>query len=109
MTVRLREGVSTTDTDYGSTLLDLGTGDYFNLNPSGALVLHWLLEGDSPTQAATRLTEEYAVAREEAEQDVADLVAALEAAGLIETASDTARPGGQQPLRGRLRRKGRSE
>jgi hypothetical protein len=115
MTVRLRVGVSTTDTDYGRALLDLDTGDYFNLNPSGALVLHRLLEGDSPTQAATRLAEEYAVTREEAEQDVAALITELEAAGLIETASDGTgpgsgsgpEPGGHEPRRGWLRGRGR--
>jgi len=97
MTVRLRAGVSATDTDYGSTLLDLDTGDYFNLNPTGTLVLHRLLEGDSPSQAATRLTEEYAVARHEAEQDVAELIAALVAAGLVETTPDDAVPDGAAP------------
>jgi hypothetical protein len=90
MTRRLRAGVSATETDYGCALLDLDTGNYFNLNPTGALVLQRLLDGDSPEQAATRLTEEYAVAREEAEQDVAALVRELEAAGLIEATPDQA-------------------
>jgi hypothetical protein len=107
MTVRLRAGVSTADTDYGSTLLDLDTGDYFNLNPTGALVLQRLLEGDSPTEAATRLTEEYDVTREEAEQDVAELLSALESVGLIETASDETGPGGHEARRSRLRGRGR--
>ena len=96
-TRRLREGVSATDTDYGRTLLDLDSGEYFNLNPTGALVLHRLLEGDSPTQAAARLSEEFPVALEDARQDVADLVAALEAAGLIETVADAARSDGGPP------------
>lgn len=101
MTVRLRAGVSAADTDYGSTLLDLDSGEYFNLNPTGALVLQRLLEGDSPAQAATRLSEEYDVGPEEADQDVAELVATLEAAGLIETAAG----GDRRPRRG-LRRRG---
>lgn len=95
MTLRLRTRVSTADTDHGSALLDLDSGEYFNLNPTGALVLRRLLDGDSPEQAARRLAEEYAVAEEEARKDVADLIAELEAAGLIETIGAETRRGGR--------------
>ena len=45
MTLKLRDGVSAADTDYGITLLDEDSGQYWNLNPTGALVLRTLLEG----------------------------------------------------------------
>jgi hypothetical protein len=33
MTLKLRDGVSTADTDYGIALLDEDSGDYWNLTP----------------------------------------------------------------------------
>ncbi len=57
MTMTLRRGVSTADTDYGTTLLDEDSGEYFTLNPSGALVLRTLLGGGTADEAARALTE----------------------------------------------------
>jgi hypothetical protein len=37
MTLQLRSGVSLVDTDYGIAVLDEDSGQYFNLNPTGAL------------------------------------------------------------------------
>ena len=54
MTLTLRAGVSTADTDYGTTLLDEGSGDYFTLNPSAALVLRTLLAGGTAAEAVRR-------------------------------------------------------
>ncbi len=84
MTLKLRDGVSTADTDYGITLLDEDSGQYWNLNPTGALVLRTLLDGGTPVQAVRQLTEQYAVDSETASQDVQDLVGGLHEAGLVE-------------------------
>jgi hypothetical protein len=84
MTLRLREGVSTAETDYGIALLDEDSGQYWNLNPTGALVLQTLLEGGSPEQAVQALTEQYAVDADTASQDVQDLVGGLHSAGLVQ-------------------------
>jgi hypothetical protein len=83
MTLKLRDGVSTAETDYGITLLDEDSGDYWNLNPTGALVLRTLLEGGTPAQAAEALTEQYQVDADAANQDVQDLVRELRTAGLV--------------------------
>jgi hypothetical protein len=83
MTMTLRRGVSAADTDYGTTLLDEQSGEYFTLNPSAALVLRTLLDGGTPEAAALVLTEEYAVDAASADRDVADLIAELRAAGLV--------------------------
>ena len=83
MPFRLRDGVSTADTDYGTTLLDNDSGEYWTLNPTGALVLRTLLDGGTPGQAAEALTEQYAVDAHTASQDVQDLVGGLESAGLV--------------------------
>lgn len=83
MTMTLRPGVSATETDYGTTLLDEDSGEFFNLNPSGSLVLRTLLGGGTTTQAARALSEEYAVDAGTADQDVAGLVAELRSAELV--------------------------
>jgi hypothetical protein len=83
MTMTLRRGVSTADTDYGTTLLDERSGEYFTLNPTGALVLRTLLGGGTADAAARALAAEYAVDAETADRDVADLVAELRSTGLV--------------------------
>jgi hypothetical protein len=84
MTLKLRKGVSTAETDYGTTLLDEDSGQYWNLNPTGVLVLRTLLEGGTPAQAVQELTAQYAVDAETASRDVEDLVGGLHSAGLVE-------------------------
>jgi hypothetical protein len=84
MTFKLRGGVSTADTDYGITLLDEDSGQYWSLNPTGALILRTLLDGGTPGQAVEAITEQYQVDTEAASQDVQDLVAELQTAGLVE-------------------------
>jgi coenzyme PQQ synthesis protein D (PqqD) len=84
MSLRLRNGVSSADTDYGIALLDEDSGQYWNLNPTAALVLRTLLDGGTPAQAARALTEQYAVDAETAGRDVQDVVDELCSAGLVE-------------------------
>ena len=84
MTLKLRDGVSTAETDYGTTLLDEDSGQYWNLNPTGVLVLRTLLEGGTPAQAVQDLTAQYAVDADTATRDVEDLVGGLHSAGLVE-------------------------
>lgn len=83
MSYALRTGVSTAETDHGVALLDERDGEYFTLNPTGALVLRTLLDGGSQGDAVTRLTTEYDVDADTAAQDVTQLVGALESAGLL--------------------------
>jgi hypothetical protein len=84
MTLRLRDGVSSADTDYGIVLLDEDSGRYWNLNPTAALVLQTLLDGGTTKQAVRRLTERYAVDAAAAGRDVRELVDRLHSAGLLE-------------------------
>ena len=83
MTLNLRNGVSTADTDYGIALLDEDSGEYWNLNPTGALVLRTLLEGGTSTDAAQALVESYDVDADTASRDVQDLLGGLRSAGLV--------------------------
>ncbi|WP_372405061.1 lasso peptide biosynthesis PqqD family chaperone [Streptomyces luteireticuli] len=59
MTFALRPDVSATDTDHGMVLLDESTGRYWQLNGTGALILHTLLDGATPGQTARLLGERH--------------------------------------------------
>jgi hypothetical protein len=83
MTLKLRDGVSTADTDYGIALLDEDSGQYWNLNPTAALALRTLLGGGTTAQAVQELTEQYAVDADTANRDVEDLLGELRSAGLV--------------------------
>jgi hypothetical protein len=83
MTLKLRDGVSAADTDYGMALLDEDSGQYWNLNPTAALALRTLLDGGTTAQAAQELTEQYAVDADTASQDIDNLVGELHSAGLV--------------------------
>jgi hypothetical protein len=83
MTLKLRDGVSTADTDYGIAVLDEDSGEYWNLNPSGALVLRTLLKGGTSTDAVQALVERYDVDTGSASRDVQDLLGELHSAGLV--------------------------
>jgi hypothetical protein len=83
MSLSLRDGVSTAETDFGITVLDEDSGQYWNLNPSASLVLRTLLGGGTAEQAATALTEEYDVDAGTADRDVADLLGELRSARLV--------------------------
>ncbi len=90
MTLRLRDGVSSADTDYGIALLDEDSGQYWNLNPTAAAVLRTLLDGGSAAEAVRRLTEQYAVDPDSAGRDVQELVDGLRRAGLVEPSDRSA-------------------
>jgi Coenzyme PQQ synthesis protein D (PqqD) len=83
MTLKLRDGVSAADTDYGMALLDEDSGQYWNLNPTAALALRTLLDGGTTVQAVQELTEQFAVDADTASQDVEDLLGELHSAGLV--------------------------
>ena len=87
MTLKLRDGVSVADTDYGMALLDEDSGQYWNLNPTAALALRTLLDGGTKAQAVQELTTQYAVDADTANRDVEDLVGELHAAGLVREAA----------------------
>ena len=87
MTLQLRDGVSVADTDYGITLLDQDSGQYWNLNPTAARALRTLLAGGTTAQAVQELTAQYAVDADTASQDIEDLVGELHSAGLVKEQS----------------------
>lgn len=87
MTLRLRDGLALADTDYGIVLLDENTGQYWELNPTGAKALRSMIEGATPAEAAQDIVQLYDVDLDTAEQDISDLVGELHAAGLAKSGS----------------------
>lgn len=66
-------------------LLNLDTGQYHGLNPTGGRMLRLLEETDgSVGEAVARLAVEFEVARDEIAPDLADFCASLAERGLIE-------------------------
>lgn len=88
MTLKLRDGVFTAETEYGIVLLDEDQDRYWTLNPSAAVVLRTLLNGGTDDDAVRSLTQEYAVDGASARRDVRELVGELCAAGLAREAHE---------------------
>jgi Coenzyme PQQ synthesis protein D (PqqD) len=81
--LRLRKGVTLTETEDGAVLLDERSGTYWQLNTSGALALSTLLGGGSDEQASDAVAQHYPVDPGRALADVRTLVSALRAARLV--------------------------
>lgn len=84
MALKLCSGVYTADVEYGTALLDENRGLYWNLNPSGTLILETLLAGGTAEEAVQALTAEYAVDLDSARRDVHELLHELCSAELVE-------------------------
>ncbi|MPY47729.1 lasso peptide biosynthesis PqqD family chaperone [Streptomyces acidicola] len=81
--MQLRKDVSLVDTDYGKVLLNGGTGEYWELNPTGGLILAALLEGSPAEEIIGTLCAEFEVDEDRATTDVAALLSALREARLV--------------------------
>ncbi|WP_243795256.1 lasso peptide biosynthesis PqqD family chaperone [Saccharopolyspora gloriosae] len=84
MSLELRNHVTTADADDGVALLDEISGQYWQLNGSGAQVLRLMLDGATQQDAVDLLTSRYRVTRERADEDVTLLIASLQEAGLAQ-------------------------
>jgi hypothetical protein len=81
--MRLREAVSLVATDDGAVLLDQDAGRYWQINPTGYLVLSTLLGEGDRNDAVEALVCRFGVSEERARDDVSGLVARLTAARLV--------------------------
>ncbi|MGH3825465.1 MAG: lasso peptide biosynthesis PqqD family chaperone [Pseudonocardiaceae bacterium] len=86
MPLRLRPDIATTDTDDGLVLLDERTGRYWQLNSTGAHVLHALLDGHHPDHIAQGLATRYRIDFHQARHDVTAITDRLYAAKLVQPA-----------------------
>jgi Coenzyme PQQ synthesis protein D (PqqD) len=73
------------DTDDGIVVLNLATSRYLVVNDSGRFLWERLLAGATARQLSEQLVEQYAIEPGQAEADVDDFVAELEATGLLAT------------------------
>ncbi|MCC5037071.1 lasso peptide biosynthesis PqqD family chaperone [Streptomyces sp. WAC 00631] len=83
MPLQFAADVSTAETDYGTVLLDQRSGRYWELNPTGTLVVKALLRGADEKDAVEALVAEFEIEREQAAHDVAALVETLRDSGLV--------------------------
>jgi len=84
MTITLRDGISTATLDDGMVLLDERTGRYWQLNGTGTLIMAALVGGASTAQTGQQLRRQHPhLSVDQADQDVAALLASLRAAGLV--------------------------
>ncbi|MBM0274450.1 lasso peptide biosynthesis PqqD family chaperone [Micromonospora tarensis] len=83
MSLRLHQDFTLTETDFGAVLLHRRRGTYWQLNPSGALIVTSLLGGSDADGAVQRLVEQYDVDPGQARRDVDSLVADMRAAGAL--------------------------
>ena len=81
--MRLRKGVTVTETEDGAVVLDERSGTYWQLNSSGSLILSILLAGGTEEQAADALAAKYPVDPGRALADVRALIESLRAARLV--------------------------
>ncbi|MFD5702586.1 lasso peptide biosynthesis PqqD family chaperone [Streptomyces lasiicapitis] len=79
----LHPDVSLAETDDGAVLLHQRTGRYWQLNPTGVLVLKQLLDGRTHDQAAEELTARHRAAPDAAHRDVSRLVDELRTARIL--------------------------
>jgi hypothetical protein len=84
MPLRLRPDIATADTDDGLVLLDERTGRYWQLNSTGAHVLHALLQGHHPDHIAQDLATRYRIEVQQAHHDITALTDHLSAANLVQ-------------------------
>ncbi|MFD8826505.1 lasso peptide biosynthesis PqqD family chaperone [Streptomyces sp. NPDC059605] len=84
MKLRNQKHLVVTDTDYGAVLLDSKSGQYWQLNPTGAVIVRTLLDGGGPDEAIRRITAHFEVETERAATDVHALIDAMRSAGVVE-------------------------
>ncbi len=83
MALRFGSDICTAKTDYGTVLLDRRSGEYWELNPTGTLVVQTLLEGGEQADAVDAIVAEFDIERGRAAQDVSALIDQLRACGLV--------------------------
>ncbi|BAC73400.1 hypothetical protein Save01_01384 [Streptomyces avermitilis] len=84
MALKFGANVSTAETDYGTVLLDERAGEYWELNPTGTLVVNTLMAGGDEAAAVVALADEFDIDLVQAKQDVDALVQQLRTSGLAE-------------------------
>lgn len=80
---RLNDAVLSQKLGTQTVLMHIQSGEYFELNKTGSMVLESLLAGESIEAAALQLSQHFAVTPDQARQDVEALLTQLRARTLI--------------------------
>jgi len=96
----LSRSVVSTETDYGTALLDQRSGRYWTLNPTATVILQVLLDGGDRSRAVHALLDQFDVEPDTARADVDLLIIQLRAAGLVTAHAPAAEAGAGQPVGG---------
>ncbi|MBW4718368.1 lasso peptide biosynthesis PqqD family chaperone [Saccharothrix obliqua] len=83
MTVQLCDTVTLTETEDGAVLLDRRSGEYWQLNGTGSLIVTSLLRGDTPADVADAVARAYRIDADRATTDVTALITDLTNAHLL--------------------------
>ncbi|MDL9949028.1 lasso peptide biosynthesis PqqD family chaperone [Gordonia sp. ABSL11-1] len=75
--------ISSTETEYGTVLLDKKSGKYWNLNPTGTLIWQSILGSGDLNDAVNALVDTYDVDRTTASRDAQSVIDGLVDAGII--------------------------
>ena len=81
---RLPETVRTTHGSDGAVMLDIQQGQMFNLNLVGSRILELLKRGSTEAEIADRISREFSVDRDVAQNDLREFVEALKKHHLVE-------------------------
>ncbi|MFI0484440.1 lasso peptide biosynthesis PqqD family chaperone [Actinomadura sp. 9N215] len=84
----LAPNISTAETEYGAVLLDEEHGRYWNLNPTGVLVLKSILEDGDPRAAVGAVVKDFDVAEDVVREDVETILGRLVSAGILVSAPE---------------------
>ena len=82
-TVAAREGVLFQQLQDEAVLLNLDSGQYFGLDAVGTRIWNLIAEGKALPEVASTIVAEYEVGGDQCEADLLNLVADLEAQGLV--------------------------
>ncbi|MET8622787.1 lasso peptide biosynthesis PqqD family chaperone [Kitasatospora sp. NPDC004669] len=85
MTLRLTAHTVSTDTDDGAVLLSQRTGQYWQLNQTGAYALRRLLDGCTVDHVAEEFAAHFDITPTQAQQDLTAMTERLRSSGLVET------------------------
>ena len=85
MLLRIPDNIRSVHGPDGGTVLDIGHGRMFNLNPVGSRILELLKTGHAESKIAMEISKEFGVGPETIELDVREFLASLVSYKLLET------------------------
>jgi Coenzyme PQQ synthesis protein D (PqqD) len=89
---QLADGIRSTSSPDGGTVLDITGNRIFHLNAMGDLILQCVRQGWNETRIATHISDQYSVSEERAQYDVHEFLTLLNKYRLTHTANRPEEP-----------------